>query len=73
MQELLEDILAEMRENNRLLMEVLGHIEDARVESAKRNCPEMATEQLANIMKMMEGSPLAPILKTMMASKMGGA
>jgi hypothetical protein len=72
MEALLKDILMEMREMNCHTKQILEQIEDARAEVLKRNCPEIMKEQLSMLTKMMEGSPLAPVFKAMMSSKMGG-
>jgi hypothetical protein len=69
---LAEAILSEMKEMNTSIKAILEQIEDARSEALKRNCPEALKEQMSTIVKLMEGSPIAPIFKSMMNSRMGG-
>jgi hypothetical protein len=72
----LMEILEEARRGNALLERILEQIEDERVASAKRNCPDNVKEIMQKFQEMMSKSPMGamvgPMITAMMAGREGG-
>lgn len=70
MEELLKEILSEMKSQTAMMAAVLEQIQDLRVDFAKANCQEKQKEQIETIRKVFAGTPMAEVFDSMM-SKMG--
>jgi hypothetical protein len=71
-EELLREMLCELREQNRIGRAILEQVEDARVDSAKHNCKEAMGEQIQAMMRMMAGTPMGPTMAPMFETLMRG-
>ena len=65
MEEILRSLLSEMRVQTEIQRGILEQVEDARMDAAKRNCPEKQKEMLESMRAMFAGSPILPMVEMM--------